>query len=400
MSHTTIPTVHFSAQTDSNFFLPTLVMATSARENMLPDSHYHFHLFYEKLDPWQLEAAKRLGTPSFEVTLHQVTDGRHVNFSQKFAVTPIALVRLEMPDRLPELDKILYLDGDIIVHSDLTEFYSTDLGQNYIAAVKDPITLLNPKYVTLFPGDAYVNSGVMLMNLKLLREEGMVEKFFEAKSNPKDFWIYQDQDTINYCCANRILYLHPKYNEMHTKSWEVAMAKQGFAIFNEVYGTSYKDYASFAYESVILHLAGLSQKRPWDKSCTFYSDLWMRYFLKSPVRHLNLSLKTPWDDIDQLRMTMKKINQREIRPAKQKESAPANQREPQTSIYVNEYGFSSWFPVITIRSSWNSLTQRIRTRVKLFGFFPLLSGRGYPNRMHWRLFNFIPVWRSDHKQLS
>lgn len=398
MQDTDSTIVHFAAQTDSFFVLPTAVMAVSARENMKAGSSYHFHLFYEDLASWQIKLFEGLETPSFKVSLHEVINSRHTKFSKKLKVTSVSLVRLELPERLPNLDKVLYLDGDIIVHSDLTELYSTDLGQNYIAAVKDPYHYNHGDYVNQFPGNGYINSGVMLMNLAVLREEGVVDKFFEAKAHPEKFWRFQDQDVVNYCCANRIMYLHPRYNTLY---WAYQLAEQGeITMYNKLYKTNYSSVAEIKFDAKISHLAGLHGNRPWDKSCAVFSELWFSYFLKTPAKHMNLSLKTPWDAIDQLQMTMERSKQRENHPAKQKESAPAKQGEPQTSIHVDKYGLSSWLPIITVRSSRNPLTQRIRTRVKLFGFIPLLSGRGYPDRMHWRLFNFIPVWRSEHKQLS
>lgn len=71
--------------------------------------------------------------------------------------------------------------------------------------------------------------------------------------------------------------------------------------------------------------------------------------------------------------------------------------KPKVVSEIRCYGFCRWLPVLTIRTSQDKRTGGVRIRAKLFGLFPLISGRGYANRMHWKLFNFIPFWRSEKR---
>lgn len=378
-SSNSTPTVHFTTQTDSNFLLPVLVMATSARENMLPDSHYHFHLFYDYLAPWQLKATKALETPRFKVSLYEVKDGRHSQFSVKNRIPTIALTRLELPERLQHLDKVLYLDGDIIVQKDLSELYNLDLGKELLAGVRAPLPLYKEGYQDRFPGPVYINSGVMLMNLAEMRARDLVNKFFEVKAAPLPFWKYQDQDTVNFCCANHIIALHPKYNGMNRIFQDRMRVK--LDAFNKYYETQYTCFEELESEFVLVHMAGNPGERPWKMSNVMCTESWNYYFLKSPMRHATLNLKTPWKLLEQLKNTIE-----------EKVGRPQTFPVMKSSDAVERYGFNRFLTVMTIRTHHNPSTGRVKKHIKLLGFIPLLSAKGYKHKLHWKLFYFLPIW--------
>ena len=92
--------------------------------------------------------------------------------------------RLVISDMVDD-EKCLFLDGDIIVNSDLSELYCTDLEGVYLAGVKDCCIQhdmerqASYKDVLAIPTmDNYINAGVLLMNLQLLRDHAMKEVFF------------------------------------------------------------------------------------------------------------------------------------------------------------------------------------------------------------------------------
>lgn len=380
MNNSLTQTVHFATQTDSNFLLPVLVMATSAKENMLPTSHYHFHLFYDCLAPWQIQAAKKLESTNFKISLYEVKDGRHKNYTVKNRIPTVSLTRLELPERLNQLDRVLYVDGDIIVQHDLTELYNVDMGDMLLAGVRAPLPLYKEGYQERFPGSVYINSGVMLMNLNQMRKEDLVSKFFAVKSAPLPFWKYQDQDTVNYCCANRIIALHPKYNGMNRIFQDRMKAK--LDAFNKYYGTQYSCFEELESEFVLVHMAGNPGERPWKMSNVMCTEAWNYYFLRSPMKHATLNLKTPWKRLDQLEITIEEM--------KGSQTQTLSITKPTDS--VERYGFNRFMPVVTIRTHRNPSTGRIKKHIKLFGCIPLISAKGVENKLHWRLFYFLPIW--------
>ena len=82
--------------------------------------------------------------------------------------TEAASLRLLLPELLPELDKILYLDCDIIVRQDLAQLWEkTDLADNYLAAIYEAAIEGQAERFRALGCDPakYFNSGFLLMNL-------------------------------------------------------------------------------------------------------------------------------------------------------------------------------------------------------------------------------------------
>lgn len=128
-----------------------------------------------------------------------------------------ASFRLLLPDLLPEYDSVVYIDCDVIVRQDIARLYAeTDLGDNYLGVVCEaPIENQAERIIALgCDPDAYFNSGFLLMNLKKMREDGIVEKFLEASK--VDWLEFPDQDVLNQVCKGRVLPLSPVYNSIRT----------------------------------------------------------------------------------------------------------------------------------------------------------------------------------------
>jgi lipopolysaccharide biosynthesis glycosyltransferase len=122
----------------------------------------------------------------------------------KSSYTPYTLLRLFL-DELPDVpDKLLYLDADTIVMKDLSLLFSTNLGDNYCAWVKDRFGryLINPHYC---------NAGVILLNIPLLKKDGIFEKCKAMLRKRK--WAFPDQDVLNWSTQGRKVILPREFNE-------------------------------------------------------------------------------------------------------------------------------------------------------------------------------------------
>ena len=131
--------------------------------------------------------------------------------------TEAASLRLLLPELLPELDKILYLDCDIIVRQDLARFWNeTDLGDNYLGAVYEAAIEGQAERFRALGCDParYFNSGFLLMNLAQMRKEKVSERLLEACRVP--YLEFPDQDALNQVCQGRVLPLSPLYNSIRT----------------------------------------------------------------------------------------------------------------------------------------------------------------------------------------
>lgn len=117
--------------------------------------------------------------------------------------TPYTLLRLlaDMVEQIP--DKILYLDIDMMADGDIATLYDTDISDYEYAAVKE-------KYGSLFIAPDYINAGMLLLNMKKIKETGLLEKARHLIKTKK--MLFADQDAI-YRSTTKKLLLPRIYNE-------------------------------------------------------------------------------------------------------------------------------------------------------------------------------------------
>lgn len=189
-------------------------------------------------------------------------------------------------------DRILWLDGDIIVNGDISDFYNIDFEGNYYAACED-IAISRGKMKQEYDNlgwdssQIYVNAGVLLINLAQLRREKITQndivKFIEINHEKMHFL---DQYTLNAMFHDRI------------------KLADGFKYNCQVSSYSYTKGRQILNESVILHFPGY---RPWQTdyqkhySSAIPGDIWWKYarmcgrgegFLKWKI--LNTVKVKPW----------------------------------------------------------------------------------------------------------
>lgn len=116
--------------------------------------------------------------------------------------------RLKLPS-LTDIDKVLYLDSDIIVKQDIAKLYSYDITDYYTAMVEDKCSSIMKRRVQLSKDEIFFNAGVTLMNLKAFRENDLERIIFEKL---RASTYYTDQDVINDVCRGKILSLPLKWN--------------------------------------------------------------------------------------------------------------------------------------------------------------------------------------------
>ncbi len=128
--------------------------------------------------------------------------------------------RIFIEDMFPEYDKGIYLDSDVIVPGDLSRLYEMDLGDNILAACPDFSIRGLPEFVDGFenavgiPIEQYINSGVLLMDLKKMRDLHFSDHFLDLMNTYHFDTIAPDQDYINAMCYGRILYLDECWDAM------------------------------------------------------------------------------------------------------------------------------------------------------------------------------------------
>ena len=132
------------------------------------------------------------------------------NYSTKY--TLMTLVRCYFSKVLDE-DKILYLDADCIVDGNIQELWDIDLEGNVVTGTKEPGEW--DKHLGMEGmDDKYINSGIMIMNLKAIREQGLDDEMIDLLH--RNYYSYPDQDVLNIVCKNKIKYVSNIYNSTET----------------------------------------------------------------------------------------------------------------------------------------------------------------------------------------
>ena len=117
--------------------------------------------------------------------------------------TPYTLLRL-LADKIETMpDKLLYLDIDMMAHDDISKLYNIDITDYEYAAVKE-------KYGSVFLWPDYINAGMLLLNMKKIKETGMLEKARELIKTKK--FLFADQTAVYKATSSKML-LPRKFNE-------------------------------------------------------------------------------------------------------------------------------------------------------------------------------------------
>lgn len=261
---------------DNNLVFPACVCLSSLMMHAKEDTFYEIFILHSEHEQLNREELDKLPTfySNCSVTYRSVGDVFDNAFEIRGITTP-AYYRLLIPELIPEYDKVIYSDVDVIFRMDLSELYSLNLGENYLAATKDLGLNLSQDgiaYIQSMPElhiGKYLQSGFIVINNKKILQDSLVQQF---KSIAKQNLKYQDQDTLNIVCHGKILYLPLEYN-MTDYSFYYALVERN--LLQTLYDNEVIDNA---IKHGNLHFNG---HKPWKKYCVNF-DIWWEYYRKSP----------------------------------------------------------------------------------------------------------------------
>jgi len=128
-------------------------------------------------------------------------------------ITAETYLRILVLDMLPpDCDRILYLDCDLVVLADLKGLWETDIGGYALAAVPDPYGAERPEALGMPEGAAYVNAGVLFINVARWRAQGLAARIIDYARRVGSRLEYHDQDAINAVLHGQILTLPFRWN--------------------------------------------------------------------------------------------------------------------------------------------------------------------------------------------
>ncbi len=163
--------------------------------------------------------------------------------------------RLKLSSLLPNVDKVLYLDCDVIVNSNLSELYGTDIENFYAAGVKDIACQTHNKKPKLKENSLYVNAGMLLFNLAKIRIDNIEQEYLEYTKENFEHIFIGDQQIINVVLQGHIKQLADEWN---------------------LQSSNFINRSIYLRNPKLIHYIG--KQKPWVfASLNYYKDLYFKY---------------------------------------------------------------------------------------------------------------------------
>lgn len=274
---------------DSGYAMPMSVTVASLLENAQPNTHYDIYLMVPEDFSNDLKRKFFLYMQLYpRCTINFINMGlsfQDVTITTQH-LTKVSFYRLKIPELLSHCNKCIYIDVDTIVYKDLSTLFRTSLAEYYIAGVKaagyhfEESKRFHQERLNLPNVDEYINAGILLMNLELIRQDRIYEKFEELS---KQKFSSEDQDIINVSCFGNIKCLPPRYNSM-TKYY---YKKDSKILCDEKVLSVYKknEIMEAINNPTIIHYA--DKRKPWKDNAVPFYDIWSRFEKISVIREQN-----------------------------------------------------------------------------------------------------------------
>lgn len=273
----------------SENFVPYLSVAIqSIVDNANKDRRYDIIVLTRDLSPTSMVTLTRqtkganvgIGFLDVDAALGDIKLPHHGHFR------PETYYRLLAPQLLPNVDKAIYLDSDLIVDSDIAELYDYDIQGFKLGATRDADTLgqidgydatvgpyLRDELGMDDPHD-YFQAGVLLMNLAELRRTVTAQEFLSIST--ERMWRWLDQDVLNKVVNGEYVRIPMKWN--YLMDWQHLRRTH---IVSNAAPDVREEYDEARRDARIVHFAG-PDNRPWLYPDADGADLFWHYAQRSP----------------------------------------------------------------------------------------------------------------------
>ena len=211
--------INICFSSDNNYVQHLGVAITSILYNASNSDEYTFYIMDGGISAGNKRKVEKLKhIKDFKIEYIKIDNNDFANCPMTNYVNYITLptyYRFKIPSLFPNVEKILYLDCDIIVMNDIAQLYKTNVNNYYLAAIPEVFNHNHKKRLDFAKNEYYFNAGVLLLNNKKWQEDNIEQKLFEYAINPTHEIVYQDQDILNEVLKGKIKYIDLKWNLQH-----------------------------------------------------------------------------------------------------------------------------------------------------------------------------------------
>lgn len=271
---------------DDGYAAQAGVMIKSLLDNKYKNVFYDLYIITDELNYDNRNKLKEIVNEYENNTLTILDGNKYSDITEKYGklndnefFTNSSLYRL-IPMLIPEFDKydkIIYSDVDIVVKKDISELYDFNVENAYTAGVRH---LKHSEHFIRHIEEPlrkkYIYAGLLVMNLKKMREEEYKVRIIDALTNEKYTIKWFDMDILNIACNGDVEYLDIKYICMPEAYEVLSKKKEG-----EEYYTKEEIDNAFLNPSII-HYVG--RKKPWKSKYVEYCQEWFFWVKKTPFK--------------------------------------------------------------------------------------------------------------------
>ncbi|MGA1131755.1 MAG: glycosyltransferase family 8 protein [Prochlorotrichaceae cyanobacterium] len=296
---------------DDNYAMPLSVTATSILSHLSSDYFLNLFILDGGIKSHNREKIQQsLKFPNYSITWLQPAVNQLKNIKPKGKrISLTACYRLLLLEVLPSsLQKVIYLDTDIIVQTDLARLWNIPLENYDVLAVQDlflpyvssPRALYNYQDLGISRDTKYFNSGVLVINLDTWRAKNIGQRVIEYIEDNYEQIFWLDQDGLNAIIAGNWQALDFRWNQMHMvykyASWKDEQIKKLME----------PEIQRLMDEPYIIHFS--SSPKPWQNKCQHpKKELFFHYLAKTRWSPWRLKLSHYLED---LQMLMRQSQQR------------------------------------------------------------------------------------------
>ncbi|HBJ76931.1 MAG TPA: hypothetical protein DDY68_03755 [Porphyromonadaceae bacterium] len=255
---------------DNRYVVPSLVTIISLFENNKLEKFHVYIITDNKTENNKTKFKKIQDTYKQTIEICEINFTKFLKLHSVGRYATPTYYRFVLSDIIKD-DRVLYLDGDIIVRHNISELYNTPLEGFACAAVYDQ-NYDDPRlFNMLHLKEIYFNAGVLLININYWRKNNIANKLFDFILTNKEICPFQDQDGLNYILQGHVKLISPTYNFQACWYYPLKMRLVHFSKWAEI--DKYKN------DPVIVHFC--DDYKPWYKECRHpFAIEWKMYGFK------------------------------------------------------------------------------------------------------------------------
>lgn len=249
---------------DNKYIYHSLIAIMSLSENA-GQSIYQFHIISSELDKTEADLfIKILAGTQHGLIFHHAGDNLFNSLPTTTLFTRATYYRLLAPMLVPDAQKVLYLDADMVCLKSPAELWSIPMEEGVIALVVGDSDRQQPRLANNIglKNERYFNSGMMLIDVVKWNNKHISEQTFNILNTPGRGFTYPDQDALNIVLEGLVRYIDRRFNYIEM----LAHDEQGYN-------------TDVPAETCIIHYAGAD--KPWQewnkqKVCQYYRNIYCR----------------------------------------------------------------------------------------------------------------------------